>query len=348
MIRKFVLPLLSVAGILLAIYTVRGSQKELPAAQPASLPPQAGFTTQIAGAGLIEASTENISVATGVPGMVTEVFVQVGATVKKGDKLFSVDSRDLRAELCTREAALALAQQKLSKLEAGVRPEDVPPAEAKLLEATAQLADKQDQFDMWKGRENTGAVSSDEVNRRRFAVQIAEANVAEAKAQLALVKAGPWKPDIDIARSELQSAQAQLDALKIDLERRTVVAPVDGQILQVKVRVGEYAQVGFNQQALMVIGNVTDLHVRVDIDENDAWRLKPGTAAVGSLRGNSSKRANLTFVRVEPYVIPKRSLTGDSTERVDTRVLQVVYKIGQHDFPIYVGQQMDVSIDAGN
>ena len=88
------------------------------------------------------------------------------------------------------------------------------------------------------------------------------------------------------------------------------------------------------------------MNVRVDVDENDAWRVKQTAAAVGYLRGNKSINAPLTFVRFEPYVIPKISLTGESTERVDTRVLQAIYSFERGNLPIYVGQQMDVYIDA--
>jgi HlyD family secretion protein len=54
----------------------------------------------------------------------------------------------------------------------------------------------------------------------------------------------------------------------------------------------------------------------------------------------------LRFVRVEPYVVPKKSLTGENTERVDTRVLQVIYAVENPDPPLYVGQQLDVFIQA--
>ena len=89
------------------------------------------------------------------------------------------------------------------------------------------------------------------------------------------------------------------------------------------------------------------LHVRVDVDENDAWRVRTGAPAVGFLRGNKEISTPLNFVRFEPYVVPKKSLTGDTTERVDTRVLQVIFSFTRGDLPIYVGQQMDVFIDGG-
>jgi hypothetical protein len=53
----------------------------------------------------------------------------------------------------------------------------------------------------------------------------------------------------------------------------------------------------------------------------------------------------LSFVRVEPYAQPKKSLTGSGTERVDTRVLQVIYSIEPSEQTIYVGQQLDVYLD---
>jgi hypothetical protein len=74
--------------------------------------------------------------------------------------------------------------------------------------------------------------------------------------------------------------------------------------------------------------------------------IRPDAAARAYVRGNRDIWTDLKFVGIEPYVVPKRSLTGDSTERVDTRVLQVLYAFEGGRLPIYVGQQMDVFIDA--
>jgi hypothetical protein len=82
------------------------------------------------------------------------------------------------------------------------------------------------------------------------------------------------------------------------------------------------------------------------VDENDAWRVKAGASATAFLRGNRDIHTPLKFVRFEPYVIPKTSLTGDTTERVDTRVLQVIYSFERGDLPIYAGQQMDIYVEA--
>ena len=123
-------------------------------------------------------------------------------------------------------------------------------------------------------------------------------------------------------------------------------APVDGEVLQVNVRPGEYVGTP-PAQALIVLGDIST-------GCTSAWTSTSTTSRASSrtrrrrrsLRGSPARQYPLEFVRVEPYVIPKKSLTGDNTERVDTRVLQVIYALDRRrDRPVYVGQQLDVFID---
>ena len=93
------------------------------------------------------------------------------------------------------------------------------------------------------------------------------------------------------------------------------------------------------------LGDIHRLHVRVDIDENDIGRFRPNLRGVAKPRGTPGQEFPISFVRVEPYVIPKKSLTGANTERVDTRVLQVIYAVQTRGRPLFVGQQMDVFLN---
>ena len=95
-----------------------------------------------------------------------------------------------------------------------------------------------------------------------------------------------------------------------------------------------------------MFGAVDLLHLRVDIDENDAWRFHAGSAARSSLRGNAAMQVDLKFEYSEPYVVPKKMMNGQAVERVDTRVLQAIYSFKPGGLPIYVGQQLDVFVDA--
>jgi multidrug resistance efflux pump len=107
-------------------------------------------------------------------------------------------------------------------------------------------------------------ISREELSRRHFAVQTAEAKLAEARAQMALLKAGAWKRDLNIAKAEVATAQAQIKAIDINLEHLTVRAPVASDILQINIRRGEFALAGALQTPLMLLGNTDRFHVRVD------------------------------------------------------------------------------------
>lgn len=346
MIRKFVLPLMAVLGVVFAIFTVRAGNKPVPVSQPVAEPARSPFATYVAGSGLIEAATENIAVGTNVPGVVTQVFVKVGDRVKAGDRLFQIDDRDLRAEVGVREAALLAARAEAQRLENQPRPEEIPVAEAKVAEAQASLDHAKLVLAKWQRVENPNSISPVELREAKLKVQINDALVRQAQADLALLKAGAWGPDKQIAAAKVASAEAQVAAARTDLERLLVRASVDGTVLQVKTRAGEYAQTGPAQDPLMMLGRTDVLHIRVDVDENEASRIRAGADAIAYVRGNSSIQTPLRFVRIEPYIVPKRSLTGDTTERVDTRVLQVLYAFDPADLPVYVGQQMDVYISA--
>lgn len=345
MFRKILLPLLALAGVALAVWTAVQSAKPIPAALPVAEPPRPPFARKISGAGIIEAASRNIAVGAHLSGIVNRVFVTVGSTVAAGDPLFTLDDRKHQADLAVKESAFQEAQARLERLKKAPRAEELPIARARVREAEASLEDLRFQFNIVEGLSDRRLVSAEDVGKRRYAVEAAEARLARAKAELSLLEAGSWKADIEVARADLARAEAEVKAARVEIDRITVRAPTTGEVMQVNVRPGEYAQSGVLSQPLILLGNLEKLHVRVDIDENDAWRFKPGAPAVAYLRGHPETKADLNFEYVESYVIPKRSLTGDSTERVDTRVLQVIYSFERGKLLAYPGQQVDVYIE---
>jgi HlyD family secretion protein len=153
------------------------------------------------------------------------------------------------------------------------------------------------------------------------------------------------RDDLEIARARMESARATVAQTQALIERLTVRAPIAGTVLQVNLRAGEYAT-PTAATAPLLLGSVSEVQVRAEVDEQIAPRVKPGNRALGYLKGESTNGIPLEFVRIEPYVVPKRNLTGSSAERVDTRVLQVIYKFPNSvTRPIYVGQQLDLFIN---
>src|SRR5688572_25054951 len=216
MIRKIVLPLMAVLGVVFAIFTVRAANKPVPVSQPVAEPARSPFATYVAGSGLIEAATENIAVGTSVPGVVTEVLVKVGDSVKAGAPLFRIDDRELKAQLAVREAALLSARAEWQRLQNQPRPEEIPVAEAKVAEARASLENAKVVLNKWQRVENPGVVSPVELRTAKLQVQIEDSRVKQAEADLALLKAGAWAPDKAIAAARVASAEAQVAAAKTD------------------------------------------------------------------------------------------------------------------------------------
>jgi multidrug resistance efflux pump len=343
MFRKYLLPLFAAGMFAFAgFHVLRGQQT------PADLPPpvepaRTPYGETVSGAGIVEPRTENIQVGSPVGGVIAEVAVAVGEKVAAGNPLFRLDDRHLLAELKVRQADLAAADEQLARLEQMPRPEELPASEARVREAKAHLAAQEDYLRRIRNLTAGKAAAREELVRRDEAFQIAREQLARAEAEHHLLTAGAWEPEKAVARAAVAQAKAQVEQTRIDLERLCIRAPLESEVLQVNIRPGEFVGAPPGQ-ALVVLGDVHRLHVRVDIDEHDIPRFQPGAPACAMLRGHAEREYPLTFVRVEPYVIPKQSLTGASMERVDTRVLQVIYALETTDHAVYVGQQMDVFI----
>jgi len=344
MFTRYVLPLSAVGLLAFAVFYVRGAQKPEAPLPPPAQAPRSPYDHTVAGTGVVEPQTESIAIGTQMPGIVVEVFVKVNQEVKAGDPLFRLDDRELQATLKLRQAAVAQSQASLTRLKNLPRSEDRPVARAKVAEAEAVAADKLALFERAQALRQSNAISEEERISLEHAFQTAKAQLDYAKAQLELVEAGTWSFDLDVAAQAVAQAQAEVDQVQTDLDRLTVRAPVDGEVLQVNVRVGEYVAITVGD-GYVIVGNVDKLHIRVSIDEHDIPRYRVGATAKALLKGTPSIEYPLTFVRVEPFVVPKKSLTGENTERVDTRVLQVIYSVDSQSQRLYVGQQVDVFID---
>jgi multidrug efflux pump subunit AcrA (membrane-fusion protein) len=311
---RFGLPL---AGVLLAIAAWRVIAEGKPrvdATPPAITPAQApSKAAAVAGSGVVEPSSELVAMANAVPGVIAAVLVQPGQTVQRGQPLYTLDDTELRAEAATRRALLASAAQRVTVAE-------------------IELKERETSLDLYNRVSDRRAIVQEEMNRREFAVQLAGARLAEV-------------------RAAVTETQAALDETQARLSLRTVRAPIAGTVLQSKARAGQFAPAAQLSEPLVTLGQVMPLHVRVDVDEADIARLgalgsAPLNASV-SARGSQAPATQATLVRIEPLVVPKRSLTNAVNERVDTRVLQVVFALPKDAKGFSVGQQVDAFIAAG-
>jgi HlyD family secretion protein len=344
---KWITIALAVLGLAMGIWTVATSDEQLPDIPPAQPPSINPFPLGIAASGIVEAGSRNVEVAAPEPGLVTEVLVEVNDKITAGQPLFRLDSRLLEAELVRARAALAVAKQELEMWRSRPRPEDLPPLEAAVAQARAEAEDAADQLRRTEESFAKGAATAGEVQHLRFLAAAAGSALQRAETELARTKAGAWEQEIAVQAELVKQREAEIQALQIRIDRHTVRSPITGHVLKRLIEPGEYAAVGTGTAVALVVGDLDRLNVRAQVDEEDAPQLVPGARGRARLRGAIADEIPLTMIRIEPWAQPKTQITGSTLERVDTRVVEVLFRI---DTPkrarVYPGQIVDVFIEA--
>ena len=350
--KAYVLPVIAGLMLLFAGYHIVNSQTPLPKSAPPVSPARSPFDHQVAGLGIVEPRTENVSIGSPLAGVVVKVFVKEGDRVHAGQPLFQLDIREAEAAVKVYQSMLDASEAQLERLEQMPRPEELPPMTAQISEAKANLRQKEDAMNRSKRLVDSGAVPHEEYIQNSLTVDSFQAKLSYLEAQDKLLRAGAWGADKQVARASVEQARSQFEQAKTTLERHLITAPemtdeagepISWEVLKVSVRPGEFVGAPASKE-LIVLGDTGKRNVRVDIDENDIPRFQPAATAIAYARGSMEREYRLKFVRVQPFVVPKRSLSGDNMERVDTRVLHVIYSLDEDDRSVFVGQQMDVFI----
>ena len=347
-----------VAGLAGAVVMNHKPVPQPPAFQPATNPYAQGLYAN----GIVESDLpngSNINVYPEVAGTVAAIAVQPGQAVRRGDVLLRLEDSVARAQAAQQRAQADAAQAQFEQMQAAPRPEALRVAESQVASASAAAFAQRNAFDKQKraAEIEPRAVSRDALDAAHDAWQLAQAGLATAQRQLDLVRAGTWSADLRVQAAQRDAQRRAADAAAATLDKYTLRAPADGVVLAIQASAGSYVTpqgvYGTYTQAsnhpLLVLGGAPGhLDVRCYVDEILIPRLPPGDRirAEMSLRG-SDARIPLEFVRVEPYVSPKIALTDQRQERVDVRVLPVVFRFDAGKAPrIYPGQLVDVYIGA--
>jgi len=352
----FVLSLIGVIGALASAYIFGIEQKPQP---PVFSPPPNPYRNGIYANGIVESdqpSGENINIYPEVAGRVTRILVREGERVTAGAVLAMLDDSVQKATVeqqrSQSEAALAALQQIRSQ----PRPEVLSVTRAQLDLAGANLKMAQDQFS--KQRHSfeiePRSVSRDALDTAENTLKIAQANLEVAQRQYELTSAGAWVYDINSQEKQYDAALKAYQAANALRAKYTLRAPADGVVLSINATVGGYVSAqgsydsytqGFNPA--LVMGTPQDhLAVRCYVDEILVNRLPPPDhlAAQMIVRGTDVS-IPLEFVRLQPYLSPKIQLSDQRQERVDLRVLPVIFRFPRTaGVNIYPGQLVDVYV----
>ncbi|MDE2484323.1 MAG: biotin/lipoyl-binding protein [candidate division NC10 bacterium] len=352
----FALSILGVLAGLVSAYLYGTHKKPLP---PTFNPAPNPYAKGIYATGIIESyqtSGQNINIYPEVPGTITQILVAEGAHVRQGTLLLLIDDSIQRATVEQQRSQAEAALTLLQELKAQPRKESLEIAKAQVEYASASLKSAQDELDKQSRLYELypKGLSRETLDNAINAVKVAKANLDVVRRQYELTKAGAWTYDIANQERQYEAASKAFRASSALLAKYTIKAPVDGVILSVKAAVGSYISPQGTYDTytqglspVLVMGSSQAyLGVRCYIDEILIHRLPPASQmrAQMFIRGTNTS-IPLQFVRVQPYVSPKIALSNARTERVDVRVLPVIFRFEKpKEIDLYPGQLVDVYV----
>jgi multidrug efflux pump subunit AcrA (membrane-fusion protein) len=290
---RVLLPILAVVGIIVSVVLIAwpaGSYGRATVETPARATGTLANAARVAGAGVVEPSSEIVDIGTAVSGLVSRVLVSPGDYVSRGQPLFTIDDRQVRARLAEAEAGIAQARAAI--------------AEAQAAEGTASR-----NLALFRSVGDPAAVSRAESSGRRRGQHCPIPRRNGACTACGGAGRGSERSD---------------GAWPL-----TVTAPISGTILRAEIKAGEFVTAGNqggNSTPFLQMGETRPLHVRIDIDEDEIAKLERARPPRVPSRTRRPAGAG-AFVRAEPLVIPKRSLTNSAASGWTFGVLQVIFAL---------------------
>lgn len=277
----------------------------------------------VGGNAIVEPHDRVTNLSPAVPGRIARIAVHEGDRVQAGDVLIELEHEVEAASLAAAEADLRAAQADLARFARGNRVEDVESAEADSSAARARADVSADRLARLESVVSAGGVSAEELERQRRQAASDEEQARSLEARGRAVSGGSRREDIAAARARAAAAAARRDVAHADVERRTIVAPIAATVLQIKYRVGEYVQPG-QGEPLVVLGDLSELRARMDLDERDVGKVRVGDTAMVRAIAYAGRDYQGRVVEIAQRMGRKNVRSDDPTERNDTKVLEVV------------------------
>jgi multidrug resistance efflux pump len=284
----------------------------------------------LGGDGIVEPADRESKVSAAVDGRIKLVGVKEGDHVKAGDILVELDDDVEKAALQAAERDVAAQKAQLVRTAAGERPEEIEAAIADAESARARAALSLDSLARTRVLAQGGAATPDDLDKAVHQADIDQKAYEAAEARKRRAVDGARRDDVAIEAAKLEANNARAGQARAEYEQKIVRAPIDGEILQVKIRAGEF----FNTKGsdpMVIMGDTRVLRVRMDLNERDVARVRAGQKSFAQLPAYGDRRFPGRVVEVGRRMGRKNVRSDDPTERIDTKILEVVCELDTPD-----------------
>lgn len=298
---------------------------------------------RVVGPGRVEPRSEEIALGVEVLGRVARVAVEEGDTVEQGQVLAELDNHDYRAAVASAAARLEDARAVLRRVRTGARADERREASAAAAQAQAVLTQAEREAARRVQLAADGVIAAEDADRASRDRDVARARAAELTARMTLVHDGPRDEDRAQAEAAVALAIATLRETEVRLDKTVVRAPIAGIVLRRDVRVGETVSPERTGSPLFVIADVSQLRVRVEVDETDVARLSVGAPATVAAAAYGDRRFPGRVIRIGRVLGRKRLFTDAPRERIDTKVLETLLELDP-SVALPIGLRVDATI----
>jgi len=227
-------------------------------------------------AGKIEANTK-ADITSKISARVLSITVDVGSTVKKGDLIIKLDTKDLQAQVEQSEAAVNTAVANLAKAKKGARLEQIAQANSTVNSTKTSYENAKTNYNRLNELYQNDAISKQQLEASKVLLQTSESAYDSAKDQLDMLKKGETNETLSVLESQVKQALSALEVSKAQLSNSTIIAPISGVVSARKINVGELAS---TSTSLISIVNTDTLYINAYLPAGLIGTVKVGQKTI--------------------------------------------------------------------
>ncbi len=315
------------------LFTTAATAEPAKAALPKELPWAA------AAPGRIEPKSGQVRIGSGLLGRIAEVTVKVNDVVEEGEMLIRLDDEEARARLQAAETEAASRKRERDAQSLDKAREDLRKAEDGVFAAERQLTNARFGLEYELQAKRMGVGSDQRVKDARAQVTTAREKLQKERSAYAVAQSKSDVPAPSRLESALQAARSDVAVAEALLEKTRIRAPAAGTILQLPAKVGEMVAPS-PEQPLAVIGDMSVVRVKAELDEHDVSKVKVGGKVIVKSNAYPGREFNGTVAEMAPSLAtPKVSLRG-ARRPTDVEVLEVTIDL-EGNVPLIPGMRAD-------
>jgi HlyD family secretion protein len=297
----------------------------------------------VVAAGRVEPASEEIRIASELDGRLRRVLVMEGDAVRAGQIIAELENGDYAARVALAQAETKQREAALARLRNGSRQEDRRASDATVREAEIVVDNARIEFERRRSLLERGAIARTELDSTEREYRVAQARLEAAKERRAVLEQETRPEDLLRAEADLAAARARLQEMQALLAKTIIRSPLNAVVLKRMRKSGESVS-SDGVVPIVTLGDTQRLHVRMDVDEADVDRVRPGLRAWVTASAYGEQRFTGTVLRLEPMLGRKNIRTEEPSERVDTKILESIIELDANA-KLPVGLRVDAFIE---